>query len=252
MNSLLDRATGSDYWPLKYLRYQEIVSCIRSQAYFVRPRASSLVASLVACAPSNSPTSSKSRWPGGVPRRLRSSTCDDGLRKLFSSTPTRRATSSPVARRVPGCLVPAQRHNSAMRSHDRESFKQRGEAAGSLGPGQSHDARPVLGAVAARRPGVQDRAVLTGVEVTPAAFGLMIVECAHGAALAARPADLLVVFEEDVDFAVGSAQLHSRGLSRDFRCPESGGIARGLASRETTTEPHSPTRNPEEPLLKKE
>ena len=54
-------------------------------------------------------------------------------------------------------------------------FKQRGEAAGSLGPGQSHDARPVLGAVAARRPGVQDR-VLTGVEVTPAAFGLMI-EC---------------------------------------------------------------------------
>ena len=27
---------------------------------------------------------------------------------------------------------------------------------------------PVLGAVAARRPGVQDRAVLTGVEVTPA------------------------------------------------------------------------------------
>ena len=115
--------------------------------------------------------------------------------------------------------------------------------------GQSHDARPVLGAVAARRPGVQDRAVLTGVEVTPAAFGLMIVECAHGAALAARPADLLVVFEEDVDFAVGSAQAPLARLSRDFRCPESGGIARGLASRETTTEPHSPTRNPEEPKI---
>ena len=59
-------------------------------------------------------------------------------------------------------------------------------------------------------PGVQDRAVLTGgVEVTPAAFGLMIVERARGTALGARPADLLVVFEEDVDFAVGSAQLHA-------------------------------------------
>ena len=120
-------------------------------------------------------------------------------------------------------LVPAQRQQLGdallagfLQPRDRESFKQRGEAAGSLGPGQSHDARPVLGAVAARRPGVQDRAVLTGVEVTPAAFGLMIVECAHGAALAARPADLLVVFEEDVDFAVGSAQLHSRDFPGTF------------------------------------
>ena len=120
-------------------------------------------------------------------------------------------------------LVPAQRQQLGdallagfLQPRDRESFKQRGEAAGSLGPGQSHDARPVLGAVAARRPGVQDRAVLTGVEVTPAAFGLMIVECAHGAALAARPADLLVVFEEDVDFAVGSAQLHSHDFPGTF------------------------------------
>ena len=40
--------------------------------------------------------------------------------------------------------------------------------------------------------------------MTPTAFGLMIVK----GALEAGPALLLVVFEEDVDFTVGSAQLH--------------------------------------------
>jgi len=55
---------------------------------------------------------------------------------------------------------------------------------------------------------VQNRLELTGVEMTPTPFRLMIVQGAFDAALGTGPADLLVVFEQDVDFAVGSPQLH--------------------------------------------
>jgi hypothetical protein len=50
--------------------------------------------------------------------------------------------------------------------------------------------------------------------MAPTAFGLMIVEGALDVALRAGPALLLVVFEEDVDFTVGSAQLHVFDLPR--------------------------------------
>ena len=53
----------------------------------------------------------------------------------------------------------------------RESFKQCGEAAGSLGPRQLDHSRPVLGAINTRRPRLQNRAVLAGVEMTPTAHG---------------------------------------------------------------------------------
>ena len=92
---------------------------------------------------------------------------------------------------------------------DRESFKQHREAAGDLGSRQSHHPRPVLGAVAARRPGMQNRAVLASVEMTPTALGLMIMEPALGAALGTAPAHLFIVFEEDMDFAAGPVQLHA-------------------------------------------
>ena len=52
--------------------------------------------------------------------------------------------------------------------------------------------------------------------MTPTALGLMVVEGALGVALGARPANLLVVLEEDVDFAVGSAQLHSLDFPGTF------------------------------------
>ena len=45
--------------------------------------------------------------------------------------------------------------------------------------------------------------------MTPTAFGLMIVEPALGAAFGARPENRLGVFEEDADFAVRAAKLHS-------------------------------------------
>ena len=56
---------------------------------------------------------------------------------------------------------------------------------------------------------MQNGAVLASVEMTPTALGLMIVEPALGAALGTGPAHLFMVFEEDVDFAVGPAQLHA-------------------------------------------
>ena len=100
---------------------------------------------------------------------------------------------------------------ASFQPRDRESFKQRREAAGRLGPGQPHHLRSVLGAVAARQPGMQNRAVLASVEMTPVALGLMIVEPALGAALGTGPAHLFIVFDEDVDFpaTVGPAQLHA-------------------------------------------
>ncbi len=52
---------------------------------------------------------------------------------------------------------------------------------------------------------MQNRLVLTSVEMMPTAFGLMIVERALHPTLGTTPQHLLVVFEVDVDFAVGSA-----------------------------------------------
>ena len=43
----------------------------------------------------------------------------------------------------------------------------------------------------------------------PTALRLMIVQGALDVALGTAPAHLFVVFEEDVDFAVGSPQLHA-------------------------------------------
>src|SRR5207245_4085285 len=44
---------------------------------------------------------------------------------------------------------------------NRQSFKERGKAAAGLGPRQFHHAHPVLGALQARRRGMQNRSILT-------------------------------------------------------------------------------------------
>jgi len=111
-------------------------------------------------------------------------------------------------------LVYTPAFNLSGRTVSSMTFKQRSETTGSLGLSQLHHARSMLGAIAARRSSVQNRLVLAGVEMTPTAFGLMIVEGALHVALRAGPALLLVVFEEDVDFTVGSAQLHVFDLPR--------------------------------------
>ncbi len=54
---------------------------------------------------------------------------------------------------------------------------------------------------------MQDRAVLAGIEVTPAALGLMIVQHALVAALRALPPQVRRVFQVDVDFLSVEGQL---------------------------------------------
>ena len=53
--------------------------------------------------------------------------------------------------------------------------------------------------------------------MTLTALGLMIVEPALGAALRTAPAHLFIVFEEDVDFGVGPAQLHAFDFPGTFK-----------------------------------
>ena len=65
----------------------------------------------------------------------------------------------------------------------------------------------MLGAINTRRPRLQNRAVLAGVEMMPTAHGLMIVERALGAALGTGPAHLFLVFKQYMHLAFGSAQL---------------------------------------------
>ena len=93
---------------------------------------------------------------------------------------------------------------------DDEGLKQRGEAAAGLGPGQPDAARAVPLTVAAGRLSVQDWAVLTGVEVAPAALGLVVVEGAIDAAFGAGPAGLLLMLEEDADLAGRPFELDLR------------------------------------------
>src|SRR5439155_389793 len=49
---------------------------------------------------------------------------------------------------------------------NRQSFKERGKAAAGLGPRQFHHAHPVLGALQARRRGMQNSSILTGVQMS--------------------------------------------------------------------------------------
>jgi hypothetical protein len=59
----------------------------------------------------------------------------------------------------------------------------------------------MLTAFAAWRLGVQDRLILTGVQVPPSPLGLMIVQLAGRSALRAWPVNHLVVPEVNVDLA---------------------------------------------------
>ncbi len=68
----------------------------------------------------------------------------------------------------------------------------------------------------ARRLGVQDRAVLAGIEVTPAPLGLMIVQRTLAATLSALPGDARFVFQVDVNFLLLSRQLDALDLPGAF------------------------------------
>jgi hypothetical protein len=70
---------------------------------------------------------------------------------------------------------------------DGQSFKQSREPAGWFGPRKLYSTRAMLRAVAAWRLRMQNRLVLTGVQMPPPALGLMVVERARFAALRTGP-----------------------------------------------------------------
>src|SRR5271166_2937254 len=91
-----------------------------------------------------------------------------------------------------GCLEPI----------DGQSFNQSREPAGWLGPRKLYGSCAMRGAVAARRFGMQDRLILTGVQMPPPAFGLMIVEWAWLAALRTRPLYSGLMNQMNVNFSI--------------------------------------------------
>jgi hypothetical protein len=91
---------------------------------------------------------------------------------------------------------------------DGQAFKQRREPAGGLGPWKLYRPNAMFSAVAARRFRMQDRLILTGVQMPPAALWLMVVERARLAALRTRPLDSLFVHQMNVNFSILQLQLN--------------------------------------------
>src|SRR5437667_10926632 len=99
---------------------------------------------------------------------------------------------------------------------NRQSFKERGKAAAGLGPRQFHHAHPVLGALQARRRGMQNSSILTGVQMSPCPLRLMIVERADGAAFGTSPLRLVLMGEVDMHLTLWEFQFDSLHLPRSF------------------------------------
>ena len=103
-----------------------------------------------------------------------------------------------------GCLEPI----------DGQSFKQRCEPTGGLGPRKLYDTNAMLRAVAARRFGMQDRLALTRVQMPPTAFLLMIIERAGLAALRTRPLYSRPMDQMNVNFSIRQFQLDAINAPR--------------------------------------
>src|SRR5207253_4902537 len=96
---------------------------------------------------------------------------------------------------------------------NRQSFKERGKAAAGLGPRQFHHAHPVLGALQARRRGMQNSSILTGVQMSPFPLRLMIVERAEGAAFGTSPLRLVLMGEVDMHLKTNRRDRKSTRLN---------------------------------------
>ena len=95
--------------------------------------------------------------------------------------------------------------------------------------------------------GVQDRAVLAGIEVAPAPLGLMIVQRALAAALAAPPADARFVFQVDVNFLLLSRELDALDLPGAFDA-ENPGIELAVSGKDPAGAEHAAERFQEKSL----
>jgi hypothetical protein len=89
----------------------------------------------------------------------------------------------------------------------------------------------MLPAFAARRFGMQNGLILTGVQVPPAALRLMVVQLARRPTFRARPVDHVVMSQVEVNLAALQLQFHRVHKPRGFRFPESVDTVHGPARR---------------------
>jgi len=75
---------------------------------------------------------------------------------------------------------------------------------------------PELPALRARRRGMQDGAILAGVQMAPFPFGLMIVERAEATAFRTSPLRVVLMGEVDVYLPLLKLQFYSLHLPRSF------------------------------------
>src|SRR5678809_706215 len=101
---------------------------------------------------------------------------------------------------------------------------------------------------------MQDRSVLTGIQMSPSAFRLVVVDPTYPSTIGASPLALLML-QMDVNLAGFQLQLHMVHSPRGFDSQYSSVEFAVLHTRDFRTDfplgpLASPTRNPEYPLLK--
>ena len=75
-----------------------------------------------------------------------------------------------------------------------------------LGPRQLHHPHPMLAALTAWRCGVQNGAVLTGIQMPPLPFRLMIIERTTGSTIGAGPFGFVVMGQVDMHLPLSSCR----------------------------------------------
>jgi hypothetical protein len=92
---------------------------------------------------------------------------------------------------------------------NRETFEQRSKPAHRFGPRQLHRFDAMIGTVAARWLGLQNRPQLTRVQMTPAPLRLMIIQAAGLSAFGARPVRRRVVRQPHNHLTSLQVEVHS-------------------------------------------
>jgi hypothetical protein len=126
---------------------------------------------------------------------------------------------------------------------DGQSFKQRREPAGGLGPRKLYGTSAMFRAVAPRGFRMQDRLVLAGVQMPPTALRLMVIERTRLAALRTGPLHIGFMHQMNVNLPIGHLQLNAVHAPRGSN-PQDLGIQFVILHLPIM---NSPTQIPDEP-----
>src|SRR5260370_18134536 len=108
---------------------------------------------------------------------------------------------------------------SVFQPRNGQPFHQGGKARVGLGPRQLYHAHPVLTTLTARRCGMQNGAVLTGIQMPPLPLGLMIVESTTGSAFGTGPLAFVFMGQIDVHLALLQLEFHALDSPRRRDAP---------------------------------